>query len=823
MRDAPYLHERWEDEVALEQDMLALGSERMRARIKKAREKKDLGNLRPHRSLVTEWVVPLSEALAEWLQTKRRGVVPIAKPLLLLVPTDTAALVTLRTVVRMLGIERRAILPMAFEIGTWVEHEARALAWQKQDKESWGEMQAIYKRRGSNAAHQKRSRISIFGKKIAEGSVDWTPWGNEERRRVGLTMLDLVCKATGRFRVIGDPDWRPRGKKFDRRAMVLDPDKELLEWLAGAMDDEEVFWPAFMPTVIPPKPWEGPRDGGYWTPFVRTPFLIRFKASHEDQRQKAIDDYDALDMPEVYAALNAVQETPWRINPRIYAIAKEVWDKDLALAKFPRREEEPVPPRPPEAEHDPEEYRKWAKAAGAINTRNAKRVSTWFATRRTIVAAEKFLDEERFYFPHMLDFRGRMYPIPTDLQPQGEDLQRGLLTFADGKPVDKVSAGWLAVQLANTMGQDKVGFDERIAWVEKRAAQWLAIDEDPLGHREWLDTKDAWQALAAVFEWCRWLREGEGMVSALPIRVDGTCNGIQHLSAMIRDEVGGASVNLIPSDHPRDIYAEVAEVLTAELRTRDSQYAYSWLHATDDTVPRSLTKRPVMILPYGGTRHAYFSYVMDWLKENDEGGVKMPEDERVEATKYLVPLLWDAVGKEVQKAQEVMDWLKACAKAAAKTGLPLYWTTPSGFVVRHFYGQREERRVRTYIDGQTLLLRSWEVSPTLDPDAQIKGIAPNFVHSLDASALTTSVNLAVDSGVTSLTTIHDAYGTVAADMWTLAACLREAFVVTHTEEVLKGFLAACLDVAPEVTNWPEMPAYGTLDLGAVRESDYFFA
>ena len=43
--------------------------------------------------------------------------------------------------------------------------------------------------------------------------------------------------------------------------------------------------------------------------------------------------------------------------------------------------------------------------------------------------------------------------------------------------------------------------------------------------------------------------------------MDGSCNGLQNFSAMLRDEVGGKAVNLIPSDKPQDVYMEVVKSL----------------------------------------------------------------------------------------------------------------------------------------------------------------------------------------------------------------------------------------------------------------------
>jgi DNA-directed RNA polymerase len=46
-------------------------------------------------------------------------------------------------------------------------------------------------------------------------------------------------------------------------------------------------------------------------------------------------------------------------------------------------------------------------------------------------------------------------------------------------------------------------------------------------------------------------------VTRLPVSFDGSCSGLQHLSAMTRAEEGSL-VNLTPSELPQDIYESVA-------------------------------------------------------------------------------------------------------------------------------------------------------------------------------------------------------------------------------------------------------------------------
>lgn len=63
--------------------------------------------------------------------------------------------------------------------------------------------------------------------------------------------------------------------------------------------------------------------------------------------------------------------------------------------------------------------------------------------------------------PHNLDFRGRAYPVPPHLNHIGDDLSRGLLLFAEPRPLGERGLRWLKIHLANVFGNDKASFDER--------------------------------------------------------------------------------------------------------------------------------------------------------------------------------------------------------------------------------------------------------------------------------------------------------------------------------------------------------------------------
>ena len=66
----------------------------------------------------------------------------------------------------------------------------------------------------------------------------------------------------------------------------------------------------------------------------------------------------------------------------------------------------------------------------------------------TVQVARTYVNEEAFYYPHNLDFRGRAYPMHPSLNHLGADLSRGLLQFADAKPLGPRGLRWLEISVS---------------------------------------------------------------------------------------------------------------------------------------------------------------------------------------------------------------------------------------------------------------------------------------------------------------------------------------------------------------------------------------
>lgn len=887
--DKPDTHPLWQLQIQTEWDMAQRGADKFAKRLAKARDREDLSRIPTFRRLVQTLTADTMLGLQHWLNgvaKQRRGGKPMAFQYLKMVDPAVASYIAVRTTLDNHGSygdgsARASLTSLAQSVGLEAEQQARMQAWTstKEGRALFSTIQKDLTKQKATSKHRKRVNLNRFNTIVAD-EIQWHPWSRDVRLQVGLKLIDVMCRATGhQFQVIPDPQhndpavpaWaKGKSKAYIKPRYIVQASDDIVQFLLEGIEADAYRQPEYLPTVMPPKPWTSMRDGGYYTKAVKKPPLIRFKTHSEETQGVAMEEFDALDMPRVYSAVNIVQEVPWRVNKRILKVAWECWERGVAVKNLARRTAPELPPRPQafqdltaaypkgrmlkaaqEAwikDHE-QEWKLWKRSAAKVYGEQARLVSTTRSTISTLALADRFSDQE-IYFPHMLDFRGRMYPIPIYLQPQGNDLARGLLTFAHGRAIGEHGGFWLAVNVANTWGNDKIPFQERVDWVTSKWDLWCRIAEEPMKNLEWTTASKPWQCLAGIIEFVAKAQGDAGGVSSLPVHVDGTCNGIQHLSALMHDEVGGASVNLYPSDHPRDIYKEVADVLQDGLEiVEDSggapgHMASMWLDALDRDIPRDFTKRQVMVLPYGGSKEAFYKYTHEWLqeKEDAEGVERIPKDDKRLAVPYMRDRLWDAVKAKVVSGMACMEWLKECAGALAETNQPIVWKTPSGFMVRHFYGQVHERRVKTLFDGQSIWLNLYERTKDLAPKEQLQGIAPNFVHSLDGSAnMETAIAFAVETHGAPFTTIHDSFGTTAGDMWRLHDILRYAFVKVHSVDMLEEFRQQCvtilrdkimatqtgttLDRAWETANdiIPPVPERGSLDIKEVLHADYFFA
>ena len=544
-----------------------------------------------------------------------------------------------------------------------------------------------------------------------------------------------------------------------------------------------------------------------------------------------ITEFEQQDLTAEFRCVNALQKTPWRINQFVAQTLREAWDSGQEWEGLPPRDSIPVPPYPFSVdpkdlnEEQRAEFKEFKSKRNKVYNENGRNMSRRIQVERTIQLAEEYLAHDNFWFVWQCDFRGRKYPVESFLSPQNADYSKALLEFSNPVTMDTdEDAQWLAIHGANVFGVDKVSLVDREIWALSNTQNAIDVYEDPFANRWWQEADKPWQALAWCKEWAEWTfakGSGEPYETRLPCASDGSCNGLQHLSAMLRDAEGGRAVNLTPNREPQDIYADVANRASELLEKESTLMARQLLEVG---VCRKITKRSVMIVPYSGTRHACRAYIQEALADKCKG-IDPWEGNYFQAALYLSGFVWQAISEVIVSAFEAMNYIKDIAKLYVDNDLSFYWKTPTNIMVRQYYPNSKKKRVQSHLNGSIVRLSYREAEEnSIDSRKMLSAASPNFVHSLDAAALTLTVDKCLDEGITDFAMVHDSYATHSPNMPRLNNELRAAFVAMYEEnDVLMDLYAAAVSALPKDVVVPPPPQRGDLDLKDVLKSDYFFA
>jgi DNA-directed RNA polymerase len=811
-------------QIELEQGMTELGAARFRSRLEKDVKRGAEDATAYGSTILSRCTEQVAEGVREFIrhaETGRAGRRHAALKYIKQVDASVASYLALKAVLASISRELR-MQTVALNIAQMIEDEARYAQLRQEDRKFYNYL----KQEAAKRDDYRNKRVTVnFHLNRAE--VEWEAWETKARLHVGMKMIDIIQTT------IGLVETKHIEEGARNTTVYLAPTQETRDWINKRNDAAALLQPVYEPMISPPRDWTTPTDGGYLTRYVRPVRMVK------SNNRNYLDELENMDMEGVYKAVNAAQNTAWSVNMYILDVLNTIWDNSSTHGNVPSRYDMEMPPKPFDIEENEEARKEWRASAAKVHRENRERLSKRTQFAYALTTANKYQLFDRLYFPYQLDFRGRIYAVPQ-FNPQGPDFMKALLHFAEAKPIDEASAPFLAIHLANCGAFNKVDkepLEERVRWVYEHEEQIVAAARDPFGDLWWTEADSPFQFLAACNEWAGWLEHGEGFLSHLPVALDGSCSGIQHFSMALRDEVGGAAVNLTPSDKPADIYTLVMERAYEHLNEDASQdtdeaardLATQWLTFQPG---RSCFKRPTMTYGYGSREYGFRDQIMnDTLrpayKAYQMGEGSWPfEGDGFKASLYMAKVIAEAVDRVVVKAAEAMNWLKDTAKLVAKEELPIYWTTPDGFPVLQAYRNMKSNRVETMISGSRVVLSLAEEQPTVDKRLQAQGISPNFVHSLDGTHLRVTVVKASEEGMNSFALVHDSFGVHVADTPRFFTLLRESLVEMYTKsDVMGSFRSEILmQLSPENREkLKETPTSGTLDPLAVLESDFCFA
>lgn len=719
--------------------------------------------------------------------------------------------------------------------------------------------------------HRLRNDFKVQYARRAYKDMGFTPdtMDTDNLYKLVTVLLEAVIKGSGYFEYkveANHTDGNKRPKKYLKAADWL-----VKAW-AKSIDVMALNSFKFSPCVIPPKPWEGIKDGAYYG--VNAPFA-QFIRVNMYQHNAFLDQYiqkcEQLDLTWLFKCVNALQSTPFIINQRILDTMVSIMENHGGLGGLPRTDETPKVPHL--IDPTPEELEAHKKRLVAYYKHERARVSKVLRTNTSLGCAKKYSKYEKIYFPWNLDYRGRIYPMCPALNPQGDDTQKALLLFAEPTPLSSDDAlKWFYIAGAGFAGLDKIPFDDRIQWVLDNEDNILQSAASPLTYTWWDEVageESPMEFLAFCFEFER-LRvyqsdhdgSAVGFKSGLPISFDGTCSGLQHFSMLLADEIGGKNVNLIPDEKVHDIYQVVADKVnvvlhqdvitgTADDYKKDKksgeyvldskgkkcivygtkELATEWLSYAQqkfgtDGIKRKVCKRSVMTLAYGSRKYGFSEnlksdIIKPWIDEHKDNPIFLS---RSQAANYMAGLIWDAVTTTVVKAVEGMEWLKKIAGMIGKNGEAVAWTSPNGLPIQQnkFVPNIETCKMR--FNGGFVRIYIPKENTDIDTRGQSQAIAPNFIHSMDACHMQRVIMNQAEKGNNNFFMIHDSFGTDIEHAEDLFKAIRTELVNMYKgHNYLEEWLTDVEYLLPEEKEIPQMPTKGNLNLDDVVNSKYCFA
>ncbi len=416
------------------------------------------------------------------------------------------------------------------------------------------------------------------------------------------------------------------------------------------------------------------------------------------------------------------------------------------------------------------------------------------------IKVAKIYSKYNFYLNVNSDWRGRLYTNSFFLSYQGNDLSRSLIEFADGEKLSKEGLKYLYIFGANCYSDalGKKSINKRIAWIKDNMSKIVNLDKDFINNAN---------KKIQFASFCIAIKNYEldnNFEIKLPIFLDATCSGIQHLSAMLQDINLGAHVNLLSKTEEEDVcdlYQTFVDPINKSINKFGREnYTHSLLKNVK--LDRKIIKTPIMTGVYSVTVDGIYRQLIKKFKKTRVAHTteKTKDGNTKYNTYYFVPnnqggfeklfyadvykiaeIIKNASFNAYPSLKEIYSFFIDSAKLMVELKIPIVWFTPAGLEISQFYYTSIKEKVKLSYFGKTKtsVIRRWE--EIVDKNKQNNSIVPNIIHSLDASHLINVINNGNSKGITPIISIHDCFGTHPNKMENLSKLVRSEFVLLYTQ------------------------------------------
>lgn len=596
----------------------------------------------------------------------------------------------------------------------------------------------------------------------------------------------------------------------------------------------------YLPMLSFPKAWISPSEGGYLNDLK--PLVSSEEQSTALLYLKEADRSGSL-LP-AFKCLDILSSTPWAINQAVLNVINQVANIKEGFLKIPPKVDHLIPMVAAKEFPEKQNYsceKDYLRAVYKYKQDKKQNLQDYHASKCQRMEFEIFLrlanafgkNGDIMFIPHNMDFRGRVYPMVSFLSHYQSDIVRSLLMFWEPKPLGESGFRWLKYHLAGLFGKDKWTLEERVRFIDESISLVVDSGKKPLDGLMWWKKADKpWQALSLCMEITNvlsYIEKGhniEDYLCRIPIHLDGSCNGLQHYAALGADKEAAESVNVIPSEHQglkfNDVYTQVLNLVVEEINHR-VQKGELYAQLLSKILSRKLIKQTVMTSVYGVTRHGAMEQINERFKETiKDFQVMIKEGRPIPLTdqefnnlrtngylmaNYLADIVIQSISKLFSGAKKIQDWLmENCYRLITSYDLrlveelrnqkghdkfnffdatfykPMMWTSPTGFPVVQLYRDKAVKRIETPL--QNISLKVSAKYNKINLRKQLNGIAPNFVHSIDATHMLLTCIESNRRGL-SFSSVHDSFWTHPCDVDNLSYIIRDQFVKLYSTDLIE--------------------------------------
>ena len=562
--------------------------------------------------------------------------------------------------------------------------------------------------------------------------------------------------------------------------------------------------PQKLPMICEPKPFIYSNDpknnklGGYLLNDINyTDDIFKDKRGYEVRTKLSNDNI-------VVSLINGLSKVPYRINTdtleyiKLYGLEKDIIlnDSDDKLQKFIQSP-----------------YNSFNKDERSLYRSLYSRI---LLEKNILSIADCFSSVDNIYFPVRLDQRTRIYCETDYFDYQKNDLAKGLISFVIPgiiKKIDKEVIKYFKGYGANMFGDglDKRALNYKARWVDDNKENILDFRNNNIVNKA--ENKACF--VSFCFEYERFIdfyldNDRTVFYTYLPIQLDASCNGYQHLALLTKETKLFDKLNLDISTHedaPDDFYkyilektndyiAEQIDILSNIKNKSDKQIKrLNSLKILDKVrFDRSIVKKAIMTKSYNAGVIKQVDNIASNLKEHcttksESSNKKYAKNKyytyrdldikiRREYILAFVLCLKEVLETESPKIKELSKYLDNVVKICTKLKIAVPWTLPTGAIIKESYLGQEELGIKAFSFLKTRYTFKKYIKGSFDLKKQKRATMPNLIHSLDGSTIALLYKDFRKIG--HLYTVHDCFATTANNVPFLMDILKSVYLKLYS-------------------------------------------